>query len=140
MTSALHAEGREFDSHWKYFFNICPRGPTDKASDYESGDCGFESHRGCFCFNKNNFVSVYFLFYIHVEASMAQLAERSAVNRQVLGSIPSGGVFFIILLLLLLLFILVICSFTPTQVRNFHCYSYCYHTTSTRFKKRIVVS
>ena len=26
-------------------------------------------------------------------ASMAQLAERSAVNRQVLGSIPSGGVF-----------------------------------------------
>ena len=47
MTSALHAEGREFDSHWKYFFNICPRGPTDKASDYESGDCGFESHRGC---------------------------------------------------------------------------------------------
>ena len=33
---------------------------------------------------------------------MAQLVERSAVNRQVLGSIPSGGVFFIILLLLLL--------------------------------------
>ena len=30
-----------------------------------------------------------------VKASMAQLAERSAVNRQVLGSIPSGGVFFI---------------------------------------------
>ena len=27
-------------------------------------------------------------------ASMAQLVERSAVNRQVLGSIPSGGVFF----------------------------------------------
>ena len=27
----------------------CPRGPMDKASDYESGDCGFESHRGCFC-------------------------------------------------------------------------------------------
>ena len=25
---------------------------------------------------------------------MAQLVERSAVNRQVLGSIPSGGVFF----------------------------------------------
>ena len=49
MTSALHAEGREFDSHWKYLLNICPRGPTDKASDYESGDCGFESHRGCFC-------------------------------------------------------------------------------------------
>ena len=48
-------------------------------------------------------------------ASMAQLVERSAVNRQVLGSIPSGGVFFIILLLLLLLFILVVCSFTPTQ-------------------------
>ena len=29
-------------------------------------------------------------------ASMAQLVERSAVNRQVLGSIPSGGVFFTI--------------------------------------------
>ena len=28
------------------------------------------------------------------QASMAQLVERSAVNRQVLGSIPSGGVFF----------------------------------------------
>ena len=23
-----------------------PRGPMDKAPDYESGDCGFESHRG----------------------------------------------------------------------------------------------
>ena len=29
----------------------CPRGPTDKAPDYESGDCGFESHRGCFLNN-----------------------------------------------------------------------------------------
>ena len=28
-------------------------------------------------------------------ASRAPLAERSAVNRQVLGSIPSGGVFFL---------------------------------------------
>ena len=27
---------------------------------------------------------------------MAQLAERSAVNRQVLGSIPSGGVIFFV--------------------------------------------
>ena len=25
------------------------RGPTDKASDYESEDCGFESHRDHFC-------------------------------------------------------------------------------------------
>ena len=25
---------------------ICPRGPTDKAPDYGSGDCEFESHRG----------------------------------------------------------------------------------------------
>ena len=24
-----------------------PCGPTAKASDYESGDCGFESHQGC---------------------------------------------------------------------------------------------
>ena len=54
MTSALHAEGREFDSHWKYLY-VCPRGPTDKASDYESGDCGFESHRGCFL---NNFHAI----------------------------------------------------------------------------------
>ena len=30
----------------------------------------------------------------HGSASLAQLAERSAVNRQVLGSIPRGGVFF----------------------------------------------
>ena len=28
---------------------------------------------------------------------MAQLVERSAVNRQVLGSIPSGGEFFLLL-------------------------------------------
>ena len=28
---------------------------------------------------------------------MAQLVERSAVNRQVLGSIPSGGAFFLLL-------------------------------------------
>ena len=27
---------------------------------------------------------------------MAQLVERSAVNRQVLGSIPSGGAFFLL--------------------------------------------
>ena len=25
---------------------ICSRGLTDKASDFGSGDCGFESHRG----------------------------------------------------------------------------------------------
>ena len=25
-----------------------PRGPMDKASDFESEDCGFESHRGRF--------------------------------------------------------------------------------------------
>ena len=31
-------------------------------------------------------------FFIYV-ASRAPLAERSAVNRQVLGSIPSGGAF-----------------------------------------------
>ena len=61
MTSALHAEGREFDSHWKYSFNICPRGPTDKASDYESGDCGFESHRGCFY---DKFIHSVFLSFI----------------------------------------------------------------------------
>ena len=26
----------------------CPRGPMDKASAYEAGDCGFESRRGLF--------------------------------------------------------------------------------------------
>ena len=25
---------------------LWPRGPTDTASDFESEDCGFESHRG----------------------------------------------------------------------------------------------
>ena len=25
---------------------IWPRGPTDKASDFESEDCGFDPHRG----------------------------------------------------------------------------------------------
>jgi hypothetical protein len=28
----------------------CPRGPMDKASAYEAGDCGFESRRGLFLF------------------------------------------------------------------------------------------
>ena len=34
------------------YLNVCtsdrvwPRGPMDKASDFESEDCGFESHRG----------------------------------------------------------------------------------------------
>ena len=28
-----------------------PRGPTDKASDFESEDCGFESHRGQIFYN-----------------------------------------------------------------------------------------
>ena len=45
-----------------------PRGPTDKASDYESGDCGFESHRGCFCalaiLIDNNFKSE-ILYFAH---------------------------------------------------------------------------
>ena len=50
-----------------------------------------------FLFENIDLGSVYFLFFIRVKASMAQLAERSAVNRQVLGSIPSGGVFFSIL-------------------------------------------
>ena len=26
-----------------------PRGPMDKASDFESEDCGFDPHRGQFC-------------------------------------------------------------------------------------------
>ena len=37
-----------------YFFNVIgdtsPCGPTDKASDYESGDSGFESQQGCLFF------------------------------------------------------------------------------------------
>ena len=31
----------------------CPRGPMDKASAYEAGDCGFESRRGLFAFPHN---------------------------------------------------------------------------------------
>ena len=43
------------------------------------------------------FFSVFLLYTFpstHQEASVAQSAERSAVNRQVLGSIPSGSAFF----------------------------------------------
>ena len=36
-----------------------PRGPTDKASDFESEDCGFESHRGRFI------IDVYTIYYFH---------------------------------------------------------------------------
>ena len=46
---------------------------------------------------------------------MAQLVERSAVNRQVLGSIPSGGVFFsTILFSLLPCTVTFLFVFTPT--------------------------
>ena len=39
----------------------CPRGPTDKASDYESGDCVFESRRGLpFFLSRCSFVSEVF--------------------------------------------------------------------------------
>ena len=39
-----------------------PCGPTDKASDYESGDCGFESHQGCFLLMLCNIVILSFVF------------------------------------------------------------------------------
>ena len=47
---------------------------------------------------------ILFRFWEFSAAFMAQLVERSAVNRQVLGSIPSGGVFF---------------------QYSFHCYYFC---------------
>ena len=47
-----------------------------------------------FEFGKTEKVQYDFDLFILTSASMAQLVERSAVNRQVLGSIPSGGVFF----------------------------------------------
>ena len=48
-------------------------------------------------------------------ASMAQLVERSAVNRQVLGSIPSGGVFFTIVELMKFF------SIDKKEERGVHC-------------------
>ncbi len=39
-----------------------PRGLTDKASDFESEDCGFESRRGLFF----TFSSFFFHFFIQV--------------------------------------------------------------------------
>ena len=30
---------------WVWYRTWCPRGPMDKASAYEAGDCGFESRR-----------------------------------------------------------------------------------------------
>ena len=55
-----------------------PCGPMDKASDYESGDCGFESHRGCFLQHVNSncdfeiFFSLYELNFKTVHASKYQ--------------------------------------------------------------------
>ena len=46
-----------------------PRGPMDKASDYESGDCGFESHRGCFLVYQfpTNITLLYYNFILQPE-------------------------------------------------------------------------
>ena len=65
MTSALHAEGPEFDSQQEYFFgnriekslsrcggsenpkvSVWPCGAMDSALDFGSSGCGFESHQG----------------------------------------------------------------------------------------------
>ena len=126
-----------------------PVAQLDKASDYESEDCGFKSRRECFfrfpkakrnamqkaktdprgnrtpnllIWNQTryqlrhgvmsdpdarDFVNLYPRFAVpgpvlpgiqysaQSFAPRAPLAERSAVNRQVLGSIPSGGVFLL---------------------------------------------
>ena len=45
-----------------------PRGPMDKASDFESEDCGFDPHRGQFFFHVS-FVS-YQLGHDHYDIYM----------------------------------------------------------------------
>ena len=45
--------------------NNRPRGPTDKASDYESGDSRFESWRGRFFFKRFIARDTIFFFQIH---------------------------------------------------------------------------
>ena len=56
-----------------------PRGPTDKASDYESGDCGFESHRGC--------IFVLFGYIIGSQVSTA----LGSKNKKVLPGLEPGS-------------------------------------------------
>ena len=49
-------------------FYYRPRGPMDKASDFESEDCGFDPHRGQFFFHVS-FVS-YQLVHDHHDIYM----------------------------------------------------------------------
>ena len=49
--------------------NVWPCGPTDKASDYESGDCRFESCQG----HKNFYTQPTFLFHVRLFADRHKL-------------------------------------------------------------------
>ena len=85
-----------------------------------------------FEFWKTQKVQYDFNLHILTSASMAQLVERSAVNRQVLGSIPSGGVFFSILFSLLPCNNIFVCLYPHYFYCYAYCYSYCYHSFKAR--------
>ena len=56
---------------------VCPRGPMDKASAYEAGDCGFESRR------RLSFLSFFFVvcvFFFSVGVCRCSTALRSFVS------------------------------------------------------------
>ena len=65
----------------------------DMASDYESGDSGFESRRGSFacttivCSHAHSEKTD-----LYLKASVAQLVARKSHNLKVPGSIPGGGI------------------------------------------------
>ena len=84
-------------------FRICLLNLSDKVPSHDNHPCGTFLlfcnldfvFRGPISGNWN----IHSLTQFTQPASMAQLVERSAVNRQVLGSIPSGGAFWICVLL-----------------------------------------
>ena len=64
----------------------------DMASDYESGDSGFESRRGSFLYFEISSQMFTHSVVIITVASVAQLVARKSHNLKVPGSIPGGGI------------------------------------------------
>lgn len=74
----------------------------DKAPDYESGDCGFDPHRGCtlllhprLAHQRTYLLGSDLHTYLAVSvAVLAQLVEQQTEDLKVPGSIPGDGTHF----------------------------------------------
>lgn len=54
--------------------HVCPRGPMDKASAYEAGDCGFESRR------RLSFLPLTFANYMHHFSDLTRMSTSSGTQ------------------------------------------------------------